>query len=620
MLNESPFEPENRQLYTDILRPPEGYRFDCAVATTFSLDFETALAIPAAIVFQDAENREDILDNPLALLEGIERVADRIAIYCDHGRIKGAKPASSRLMALFENSIKEVVAPGGGAFHPKMWCLRFKPVERNKPVKLRCVILSRNLTCDRSWDLSLCLEGIPGKTQNAVNNRLVSLIQALPAFARDKAHQDTPDFIENICEDLSRCKWDIPVGAKSVSFSVNGIDDMCWQLPKGKRLTVISPFISRRALQALQDNISSSEGCELISRAEELDQIPAKKLCGFSKLLMLNEDRLEDTEAGGDSEGAKDINGLHAKAYLVEKGANITLSVGSANATGAALIPSRSGLTKNVEIIASLTGTQRKMGTIDDFLHSGGFPDLLSEYARSKPADNTEQKAAKKTLETLRATIAGIPFSIDCEPDENKKISLSLENRIPVKKAFFEGVECRFRMLSSENDYGWDAIPFLIDPKKTLDLGTFILEDVSRWIVVRLRHCETNTVDTFTLGSTLNGLPEGRDAALRRALIGNSEGFLRYLQLLLGFAGNEDSFNGKSGGAESWSKVIGRADSSLLESLLLCLHSGGEELNSIDRLMDNLTDPESGESIVPNDFKTLWESFKPFVSRSKAKV
>ena len=109
------FDPENRELYTALMRSPDGYRFDHAVATTYSLDFETALAIPIAIVFRDAENRDEMLRSPLALLQSVERMASRMAIYCDRGRIKEARPNAARLMALYEKTITEVSAPGGGA-------------------------------------------------------------------------------------------------------------------------------------------------------------------------------------------------------------------------------------------------------------------------------------------------------------------------------------------------------------------------------------------------------------------------------------------------------------------------------------------------------------------------
>jgi hypothetical protein len=42
MSADSPFDPENRELYTALVRPPDRYKFGHAVATTYSLDFETA--------------------------------------------------------------------------------------------------------------------------------------------------------------------------------------------------------------------------------------------------------------------------------------------------------------------------------------------------------------------------------------------------------------------------------------------------------------------------------------------------------------------------------------------------------------------------------------------------
>ena len=123
---ETALDPQNRALYGDILRPPPGCGFDCAVATTYSLDFETALVIPATLAFH-AESRQETLDSPLALLEGLERLAGRIAIFCEAGRIQGTPREINRLTALLEDTITEVVAPGGGAFHPKLW---LRPLRR----------------------------------------------------------------------------------------------------------------------------------------------------------------------------------------------------------------------------------------------------------------------------------------------------------------------------------------------------------------------------------------------------------------------------------------------------------------------------------------------------------
>lgn len=38
--------PDQRRLYTDALRPPLGYRFTEAIATTYSLELQTLLTVP----------------------------------------------------------------------------------------------------------------------------------------------------------------------------------------------------------------------------------------------------------------------------------------------------------------------------------------------------------------------------------------------------------------------------------------------------------------------------------------------------------------------------------------------------------------------------------------------
>ena len=77
-MNRATLDPENRLLYGDSLQAPPGYRFDAGVATTFSLDFETALAVPVSLALFAADNREEILQHPIALLEGAERISGRL--------------------------------------------------------------------------------------------------------------------------------------------------------------------------------------------------------------------------------------------------------------------------------------------------------------------------------------------------------------------------------------------------------------------------------------------------------------------------------------------------------------------------------------------------------------
>ena len=42
-------EPGQRRMFLETLRPPEGYLFDRAVGTTFTLDLMTLLAVPPRV-------------------------------------------------------------------------------------------------------------------------------------------------------------------------------------------------------------------------------------------------------------------------------------------------------------------------------------------------------------------------------------------------------------------------------------------------------------------------------------------------------------------------------------------------------------------------------------------
>ena len=214
-------DPATRRLYSDILRAPQGHVFDAAVATTFSLDFETALTVPATLAFQAAEARAQLLDTPLALLEGLERLASRIAIFCEAGRIAAAPKSPNRLTALLEDTITEVVAPKGGAFHPKLWLVRFAAPGSEV---LRLAILSRNLTTDQSWDLSLVLDGKADAAPDD-NAPLIALLKALPDLApRGATPKRNRALVASLAESLAQVKWERPEGIRKISFHVNGLD------------------------------------------------------------------------------------------------------------------------------------------------------------------------------------------------------------------------------------------------------------------------------------------------------------------------------------------------------------------------------------------------------------
>ena len=312
-----PLHPDVRDLYGASLRPPPGTVFDAAVATSFSLEFETALAIPVTLALFTSESQDELLASPLALLEGLERNADRIAIFCEAGRIQAQPQPQSRLCTLLERMIIEVTAPNGGAFHPKIWVLRYRALDPGEPTRLRLMILSRNLTRDRSWDLSLSLDGVVGRRRRFLNNPLVELVRHLPSLSVIPLPGHVGPLVGQLSDDLQRTDWSLPTRFDAVSFAVNGLGRSAWRPPSCNRMAIISPFCDANALNMLAD-LTSKEGPRLVSRSEELVSLPPAVLERFAEISVLDE--LAENEDGegddSDDEMTTPLSGLHAKAFV----------------------------------------------------------------------------------------------------------------------------------------------------------------------------------------------------------------------------------------------------------------------------------------------------------------
>ena len=153
--------PGDRRLFLDALRPPEGYSFDLAVGTTYTLDLLALLAVPLAFTFRDAQDGDgQLAADPLALLESARRHTGRIVLFC-HGGQTSVPRSRQPALAFLEQSVVTALPPRvdetQAVFHPKAWALRYAAPD--KPARYRLVCQSRNLTFDASWDTSLVLEG-----------------------------------------------------------------------------------------------------------------------------------------------------------------------------------------------------------------------------------------------------------------------------------------------------------------------------------------------------------------------------------------------------------------------------------------------------------------------------
>ena len=361
-------EPNNRFLLTQAFRAAAGYHFHSGIATTYSLDLTTLLGATVHLSMFGDEGTGEELRNGIALLEALRRTSARLTVYCQIGQIAVPRMAHV-LYGLLEPMVAPMTAPLGGVFHPKLIVLRFEPTAPGQPVVFRTLVMSRNLTYDRSWDVALAVEGSPTGRNRRDNEGLRDLVAALPGMAAAPVHAARRQQAESIAEEVHTVQWMLPDGFEALWFEALGLRPRRWRFPQRQRLAVISPFVSEEGLRALAD--STSDAVALISRPEELDKLAGSTRQLFRQNLALRE-ALESENGEDTPAGVSVLRGLHAKVYVANNGWDTSIFVGSANATKAAIVDCI-----NVELLAGLTG---KKSTVKGIrwkaapAWNGGFP------------------------------------------------------------------------------------------------------------------------------------------------------------------------------------------------------------------------------------------------------
>ena len=589
--------PDARSLYTAAVTPPPGYVFDQALATTYSLDPAALLSLPTHLVLADRTSITNA--DPIRLLESLRRLSDRFSVYVDH---TGMRPPSGDnvLFGLLESMVMPVKAPRGGAFHPKIWVLRFVQPEINEPPLIRVLVLSRNITYDRSWDISLQLEGRPGGRYIAANRRLGEFLQALPSMCTRPVSRSRKRQAKRLAEEVRKVSWELPDGFESVAFHVLGIDGKSWTPPWSKRMAVISPFLTADALTWLSK--LTDEFSAVISRPDELKQLTPVVLKEVDQWYTLDE--AAETEDGEEAE-QRDTIGLHAKVYVLEKGWRTHLYLGSANATAAALLQR-----SNTEILVELIGRTSRIGGVGSLLEEGGLGPLLSKYVQTDEAaqPDDDEIRARKTLETARDRLAEARLKVVCQACEDAwELALMSPEKLPM-----DGIsQVRAWPITVSEDRAADSSG--LARGEPAGLGRYATESVTGLIAFDLVAEAKKISLRMVLNLPVDGLPENRDEAIFRLVLNNREGFLRYILLLLGeYAGDvletRSLFN-DGRGTSSWTEAF-VGEIPILEELTRAFSRNPKKLKDVEAVIRRLMRDETTASIVPPQFIELWNVFE----------
>jgi len=613
--------PDQRELFLGALSPPDGYRFDRGIGTTFTLDLLTVLIAPLSLAFLEVREATAALGDPVLLLEGLRRHAEHLTIFCQVGRI-AIPPPDSYLLSFLEDRIVQVRAPRGGVFHPKLWLLRYKAEDRDMPPLYRILSLSRNLTFDNSWDLMLRLEGLVATNRMRAygrNNPLGDFVRCLPSLAvYDEDRQQIIKGIDLLQDEVRRVDFRVPLpfNQKHLAFYPSGIPGY----PRGyrfdqhaSRVMIVSPFLSDHLLQQ-----ATAHGKDhiLVSRADSLAALKAQTLERFNKSYVLDDMRysFEQEEGDGHLDTGEEItgvkpepSGLHAKLFILESGWDATWLVGSANATNAAFDR------KNVEFMVGLQGRRSKVG-IDQILGQEGNDTLASLLKIYTPpeSDVAIDKSAQKAEELanrVRNWLVALDTQLTVRQHDPDRFDLLLRAERADEEApgGIYCIACWPVTLHTESRVAFT----LASLDKEVAFANLSLLALTPFIAFEVEAQVKGSKHTlrFVLKIPISGMPAGRMDHVFGAIISDRSQFLRYLWLILA---QEDPSQWmdwmEDGTGDTWKTAFSAQERPVLEAMLRALSRSPDKIDRIAEMVESLRCMSKGQSIFPEGFELLWDA------------
>jgi len=607
-------EPRDRLLLFEALRPPEGFRFDQGIGTTYTLDLLALLTAPLAFTWFEQQGDEDQRAgvDSLEILESLRRHADQLTIFCHAGRIALPKTFYPQL-AFVEDSIIECQPEEGAAFHPKVWLLRW--INDAGDVRYRVLCLSRNLTFARAWDTLLSLDGDLSPNRRAAigrNRGLVDFVRALPRLARRQpADASISQRVETLASELERTEFNLPDGMTDLRFWPLGIGGRARDplAEAGDRLLVVSPFVTLGRIEELADG---RKDVTVVLTSNALAHL-ARRPKGVSKFYSLTERAMLEVDAEHEEKPESEVEAiqqsdLHAKLYVSESGWDAHVWMGSANATGAAF-------ERNVELLVELVGPRKRFG-IDALMEPQKgevrFVDLLEDADRFVASEqgNSAIEALEERLEQLRVSIASASLEAQVTPAQAGAFDVGLVC-LATETVSIDGdvtLRCWPVTVTSSVGVSFDRLE---QGKAVATFSGLSFQAITPFFAFELTgHAGGEQREVrFVVNVPLVGAPEGRRQQVLRSLVRDRSRMMRFLWLLLadeGVAVPEVATMNirESADGEGGSNLL---TSGLFEMLLRNLDRAPQRLDHLNGLLKELRQGADGEDLLPAGFDAIWE-------------
>lgn len=415
--------------YGQQLKAPAGYKLDKALAATYSLDLDALTACTLALHLQHSLDDEPVTGDRAVFLECVEALRSRMLVIHHPSALK-CSPRYNRVLGLLEPMLVQAKLPRGpegafSSFHPKFWLLSFSHEDSSALWMMRLVILTRNISFDRSWDLAVSFDGVVGKDERRMADGLASFIESVTPG-------DHRAFVEDLCGKLARVQWTTPEHFSSPRF-LPGLPDFavrggnCPVDIDGTvdELLVAAPFVDASQLEEF--GLKCGGPKTLVSRAETLDALGTASTAGWRSLVLSDavvsgEEKLEQVDAKPQD--------LHAKLIVSRKGQDTVWHLGSANFTNAAL-GRRGASPRNTELMVRMkaTGPRLSPGKLLSDLMAAGI--LVAHEFSDPPPPDPERDSDLRRL--VHALCCDVRWSLSLEREAADLFTVTLHaSSLPV--------------------------------------------------------------------------------------------------------------------------------------------------------------------------------------------
>lgn len=594
----------NRLDYGEMLIPPQGYRLARAVAATYSLDLNTLLSIPIALFY--AQTMEGGVEGErIQLLEAIQRCPDVLRIYHQAGRIQVPR-SHNRLYGLLEDCVVGVKPRSAdSSFHPKVWILRYEADDG--PVRYRLIVLSRNLTYDRSWDIAANLDGAVVEGSQERNRPLVD-------FARYLTGHESFASAEAFLADLGRVEFTPPKGFNgNFKFHPIGIGEYRNPIPAqtGEAVICVSPFVHDAAIARLRAQVPGR--LWLFSRREELLRLKPETLAGTDTFCL--SDVIVDGEfisTGEDGGPEQQVQNLHAKLFIFRRGRGNVWFVGSANATKAAfernvefLLEMRgsSDAVRLEAVLDDLLGPERDVGVFEPFVPATGPVEEDAQHA-------LEQRVRRLEFDLLDALDVVRAELVPCENTRNFDLLLTLR---PGGGAWGD-LDVTVAPFNSDQE----AVALAPHGPTEFRFENINESSLSRFLRFEILH-DREPQRAFLMKIDIAGMPASRVSKIIKGIISDRDKFFEYLRFLLADEFDKDAGDGGADAgarhAADPSPGVWDVRSPIFEQLLMTAARRPGRLKEIDGIIRQLVagDDQDQGRVVPQEFLTLWEAFRGMI-------